>query len=48
MDREFTEENVKRFLLERGGRVKNSDLVTHFRNFLNDSARKGKQTKFRV
>lgn len=41
MDHDFTEESVKQFLLDRGGRTKNSELVSHFRNFLNDSARKG-------
>lgn len=48
MDRDFTEESVKRFLIDRGGRVKNSELVTRFRNFLNDSARKGKCKHFTI
>ncbi|XP_052815954.1 uncharacterized protein LOC128242731 [Mya arenaria] len=40
MATEFTENSVKEFILRKGGRVKNHELVTHFKNFLNDSARK--------
>jgi len=41
MATEFTEASVKEFLLRNGGKVKNHELVTHFKNFLNDSSRKG-------
>ncbi|XP_052231314.1 uncharacterized protein LOC127844840 [Dreissena polymorpha] len=40
MATEFTEDSVKEFLLRKGGKVKNNELVIHFKNFLNDSARK--------
>ena len=39
---EFTLENVKVFMLSHGGRVKNHELVTHFKAYLNDPDRKGK------
>jgi hypothetical protein len=41
MATEFTEKSVREFLIANGGRVKNTDLVTHFKKFLNDPARRG-------
>ncbi|XP_077353233.1 uncharacterized protein sowahb isoform X2 [Festucalex cinctus] len=38
MDTDFTQESVLRFLQNRGGSVKNSDLLLHFRGFLRDHA----------
>ncbi|XP_053402837.1 uncharacterized protein LOC123548586 [Mercenaria mercenaria] len=40
MASEFTEKSVKEFLIANGGRVKNTDLVSYFKRFLNDPARK--------
>ncbi|XP_019628775.1 PREDICTED: LOW QUALITY PROTEIN: ankyrin repeat domain-containing protein SOWAHA-like, partial [Branchiostoma belcheri] len=39
-DYEFTFDGVKQFIADRGGRVRNVELVTHFRQHLNDPARK--------
>ena len=41
MASEFTEDSVREFLIANGGRVKNTDLVTYFKKFLNDPDRKG-------
>ncbi|XP_061554478.1 uncharacterized protein LOC133413751 [Phycodurus eques] len=38
MDTDFTQESVLHFLQSRGGSVKNSDLLLHFRGFLRDHA----------
>ena len=38
---EFTLDSVKEFMLSHGGRVKNHELVTHFKVYLNDPERKG-------
>jgi hypothetical protein len=42
MATEFTEESVKQFLISRGGKAKNVELVTYFKKFLNDPDRKGR------
>ena len=42
MDDLFSLDSVRDFMLSRGGRVKNHDLVTHFKSYLNDPNRKGK------
>ena len=39
---EFTLESVKDFIIEKGGRVTNHELVKHFKLFLTDPATKGK------
>lgn len=39
--REFTLASVKDFMINNGGRVKNHQLVTHFKTFLNDQSHKG-------
>ena len=39
---DFTLDSVKEFMLSHGGRVKNHELVTHFKGYLNDPDRKGK------
>ena len=41
--REFTLESVKQFIVSSGGKVKNHELVTHFKSFLNDQSRKGNE-----
>ena len=38
---EFTLDSVKEFMLSHGGKVKNHELVTHFKVYLNDPERKG-------
>ena len=38
---DFTLDRVKEFMLSHGGRVKNHELVTHFKAYLNDPDRKG-------
>ncbi|XP_071091532.1 ankyrin repeat domain-containing protein SOWAHC-like [Haliotis cracherodii] len=38
--REFTLASVKDFMINNGGRVKNHQLVTHFKTFLNDQSHK--------
>ena len=43
MDDLFSLDSVRDFMLSRGGRVKNHDLVTHFKSYLNDPTRKGKE-----
>ena len=45
MAEEFNVEYVKDFMLERGGRIRNHELVTHFKNFLNHPENKGKHIK---
>ena len=39
---DFTLDSVKEFMLSHRGRVKNHELVTHFKGYLNDPDRKGK------
>lgn len=39
---EFTLESVRDFMISRGGRVTNHDLVKHFKVFLTNPACKGK------
>ena len=41
--REFTLESVRDFILDRGGRVTNHELVKHFKLFLTDPSSKGKK-----
>ena len=43
----FNIDIVREFMISKGSKVKNHDLVTHFRGFLNDPVRKGK-TRRRV
>ena len=38
----FNLDVVRDFILDNGGKVKNHQLVTHFKTFLNDPRRKGK------
>ena len=38
---DFTLDSVQDFMLSHGGRVKNHELVTHFKAYLNDPERKG-------
>jgi hypothetical protein len=38
---EFTLESVRAFMLERGGKVTNHELVKHFKQFLTDPYTKG-------
>ena len=37
----FNQDIVRDFMVSKGGKVRNHDLVTHFRSFLNDPNRKG-------
>ena len=37
----FNLDVVRDFMIERGGKVTNHDLVNHFKSFLNDPQRKG-------
>ena len=39
--REFTLEAVRCFIIEKGGKVTNHELVKHFKQFLTDPATKG-------
>lgn len=39
---EFTLESVREFMLEKGGKVTNHELVKHFKQFLTDPYTKGK------
>lgn len=41
MAAEFNVEAVKACILERGGRIRNHELVTYFKNFLNHPNDKG-------
>jgi hypothetical protein len=38
---EFTLESVRAFMLEKGGKVTNHELVKHFKQFLTDPCTKG-------
>ena len=40
-DELFSQDTVRDFMASKGGKVKNHELVTHFRRFLNDPQRKG-------
>ena len=42
---EFTLESVRSFMLEKGGKVTNHDLVKHFKQFLTDPYTKGNVTR---
>jgi hypothetical protein len=42
---EFTLESVRSFMLEKGGKVTNHDLVKHFKQFLTDPYTKGNMTR---
>ena len=47
----FTQDIVRSFILEQGGKVSNKVLVKHFRSFLNDPVKNGKKikkTKFKL
>ena len=39
---EFTAESVRDYILSRGGKVTNHELVKHFKPFLTDPVMKGK------
>ena len=41
MSDEFSLEAVRQFMIDSGGKVKNNQLVTRFKSFLNDPASKG-------
>lgn len=41
---EFTLESVREFMLEKGGKVTNHELVKHFKQFLTDPYTKGKKS----
>ena len=37
----FTIDSVRDFMIDRGGKVTNNDLVSHFKSFLNDPLKRG-------
>ena len=41
---EFTLDSVRDFMLDRGGKVTNHELVKHFKQFLTDPHTKGKKS----
>ena len=43
---EFTVESVRDYILSKGGKVTNHELVKHFKPFLTDPVMKGKCGKF--
>lgn len=45
--REFTVDSVRDFMIEKGGRVTNHELVKHFKQFLTDPYTKGTIISFK-
>ncbi len=41
-EEEFSAEGIRQFIISRGGRVKNVELVGHYKKYLNDPAKKGR------
>lgn len=39
-------QSIRQFLLDRGGTVRNKELVKHFKDFLNDPATKGDEASY--
>ena len=48
MAAEFSVDAVKECILARGGRIRNHELVTYFKKFLNDPADKGSYFLYEV